>query len=67
MKTFVIETRRGFVALPERIASYNFPLSFGSRQAATQFPFRLAAERSMHKHHLRDAPFHAHIEEIEID
>jgi hypothetical protein len=67
MKAFVIETRRGFFQIPERIAGYNFPANYGQLSSATRFPFRLAAERSMRKHHLRDAPFHAHIEEIEID
>ena len=67
MNCFIIETRRGFVALPEKIASFNFPLSFGSQVAATRFPFRLAAERSMKKYHLKDSPLHGHIEEIEND
>ena len=66
MTAFIIETRRGFVALPERIANYNFPLSFGSREAATQFPFKSAADKSIRKYHLTDAPLHAHVEPIEI-
>ena len=67
MKTFVIETRRGFVSTPIRLGGYSFPLSFHAQiSSATQFPFRAAAERSMKKYHLTDAPYHGHIEEYEV-
>lgn len=67
MKAFVIESRRGFVAIPERIASYSFPLSFGSREAATHFPFASAAQRSIRKHKLDVRPISAHVEEVEYE
>ncbi len=67
MKAFVIESRRGFVSIPETIASFHFPLSFGSRQAATQFPFRSAAVKSIKKYNLASRPDCAHVEEIELD
>jgi len=66
MTAFIIETRRGFFQIPERIASYNFPANYGQLSSATQFPFRLAAQRSIKKHGLDKAPFHAHVEEIEV-
>jgi len=63
MKVFVIEDRRGWVAIPEKIAGYSFPLSFGTKQGATQFPFKSAAEKSIKKYHLATA----HVEEFEFD
>lgn len=63
MKIFVIEDRRGFVSLPVKLASYSFPLSFGSRQAATQFPFKSAAQKMIKKYHLEQT---AHVEESEF-
>jgi hypothetical protein len=66
MKFFIIESRRGFVSLPETIGSYHFPISFSfSSQFATQFPFRLAAQKMIKKYHLENYPYWAHIEEIE--
>lgn len=62
MKVFKIEDRRGWVAIPERIAGYSFPLSFGSKVAATQFAFRGMAERVKKKYHLTNS----HIEECEF-
>ena len=52
MISFKIEDRRGWVALPEKIGSFSFPLSFGSKQGATNFPFRSAAERAIKKYNL---------------
>lgn len=63
MKIYKIEDRKGWVALPERIASYSFPLSFGSCQSATQFAFRGMAEKVIKKYHLTSA----HIEEFEFE
>ena len=65
MKTFIIESRRGFVSLPCKIASYNFPISFGSRQAATPFLCRSMAEKSIKKYNLAQSPHFAHIEGFE--
>jgi len=67
MTAFGIESRRGFVALPEKIGNYSFPLSCGSLVAATKFPFRAAAERMIKKYKLNQAPHHAHVEEIELE
>lgn len=63
MKVFVIENRLGFVCLPEKIASFSFPLTFGSLNGATQFPFKSAANKVIKKYHLKNA----HIEEFEFD
>ena len=65
MKSFVIETRKGFVSLPEIIGAYHFPISFGSIQASTHFPFKTAAERMIRKYKLKDYPYFAHVEEYE--
>jgi hypothetical protein len=66
-KAYVIESRRGFVALPEKIGTFSFPLSFGSKVAATQFPFKSAAAKMIKKYKLDLFPHNAHIEEIEIN
>ncbi len=63
MKVYLIEDRKGFVSLPIKLASYSFPLSFGSRQAATQFPFKGAAQRMIKKYNLEKT---AHVEEAEF-
>ena len=65
MKSFYIESRRGWIALPCRIGNYSFPLSFGSRQAATPFLCRSMAEKSIKKYNLVQSPHFAHIEEFE--
>ena len=64
MKIYLIEDRQGWVALPERIAGYSFPLSFGSKQGATQFPFKSCAQKAIKKYHLENT---AHVEEFEFD
>lgn len=64
-KIFKIETRKGWACLPERIGSYNFPLTMGSLQGATEFFSKTRAEKMMAKYNLKNAPYHAHIEEFE--
>lgn len=63
MKIFKIEDRRGWVALPERIAGYSFPLSFGSIEGATSFPFKSVAQKIIKKYNL----FSAHVEELDFN
>jgi len=63
MKIFKIQDRRGWVAIPERIANYSFPLSFGSIQAATPFLFRKMAEKVIKKYNLGSA----HIEVMDFE
>jgi hypothetical protein len=62
---FVIETRKGYVSLPERIANYDFPLSFGSIQGATKFPSKMFGDRSMKHFRLDKGPYWGHVEEYE--
>jgi hypothetical protein len=65
-KVFKIETRRGFVALPERIGNYSFPLNVAaSCQGATPFQTRAFAERVIKRHKLGGQPCFAHVEEFE--
>ena len=64
MKVFIIQDRKGWVSLPEKITSYFFPLSFGTKQGATQFPFKSAAQKAIKKYHLEMT---AHVEESEYE
>jgi hypothetical protein len=63
-KVYRIETRCGWAILPEKIGTFQFPLSFGSFQGATTFPSKLFAEKSLRAFHLDKNPYHAHIEEF---
>jgi len=63
---FVIQTRRGWFTIAEKIAGWDFPAGHGSLQGATRFPFRAAAQSVIRKNKLESAPFHAHIETIEV-
>ena len=67
MTAFVIQTRRGWFTIAEKIAGWDFPAGHGSLQGATRFPFKSAAQSVIRRHGLDKAPFHAHIEEIEIE
>ena len=67
MTAFVIETRRGFWAIAEKLGQWQFPAGPGSLQGATRFPFKSAAQSVIRRHGLDKAPFHAHVEEIEIE
>jgi hypothetical protein len=64
MKIYKIQDRKGWVAIPERIANYSFPLSFGTIQGATPFAFRAMAEKVIKKYNLAAT---AHIEECEVE
>lgn len=64
MKIYKIEDRKGWVALPEKYASFSFPLHFGSIQGATAFPFKSAAQKMIKKYHLEKT---AHVEEFEYE
>jgi hypothetical protein len=67
MRAYVIECRRGFVALPETICTYHFPLSFGTLSAASPLPSRAVADSRIKKYKLTQGPFHAHVEAVDIN
>ena len=67
MKSFVIETRRGWWTIAEKLGQWSFPAGAGSLQGATRFPFKSAAQSVIKRAGLDKAPFHAHIEEIELE
>ena len=64
MKYFCVESRRGWVAIPEKIGGFSFPLSFGLLQGATRFPFKSAAQRAIKKYKLEK---NAHVEQFELE
>ena len=67
MRAYVIECRRGFVALPETICSYHFPLSFVTLSDASPLPSREVADSRIKKYRLAQGPFHAHVEAVDIN
>lgn len=53
MKVFIVETKRGFVSIPEKIGNTRFPLTYFSEQDktnATTFLTQCLAIKSMKKH-----------------
>jgi hypothetical protein len=67
MRAYVIECRRGFVALPEIICSYRFPLSFVTLSDASPLPSRAVADSRIKKYKLTQGPFHAHVQVVDIN
>ena len=61
---YKVETRFGWLVIPEKIAGYSFPMSFGGCVGATEFSSKLFANKTIKSFKLDKAPHWAHVEEF---